>query len=420
MTIQDVFAIQSYHGYMFQILLAEALFLPLLLRRDKFWLRALIGIPVYAVVSWILANLLQFVFPPLTSFSIFLLSFALGVVLFKSSIRTLIFCYAGAMLIQNLAHNIEGVIYIPLAEHFNLVGQFFLSFGVMILVYVAAYFIIINRMMGDIESIVPTTGALFLSIFSAVFCYLVQTLLKNLMPDAHWIVTLPLILCDVVTLLFAFVFVSYLAKQKENWELERLVAQSDSYYAAVGANIEAINMKVHDLKHFVDGASIEQDGLAELKKVVDDYESTAKTGNKALDNVLTNYILLCRRKNIPFTFSVDSESLSFMKPGDLASTFGNLLSNALEAEEKLEDKGKAYIAFKVVRKGEMVSAHIENYWPESINFVRGLPLSTKGDALNHGYGTKSVSYVVKKYGGTISFSHENAVFEANALFPKQD
>lgn len=39
MTIQELFEIKIYHGYILQLFLAEALFFPLLARREKFVLR---------------------------------------------------------------------------------------------------------------------------------------------------------------------------------------------------------------------------------------------------------------------------------------------------------------------------------------------------------------------------------------------
>ena len=116
---------------------------------------------------------------------------------------------------------------------------------------------------------------------------------------------------------------------------------------------------------------------------------------------------------------MDVESLAFLRPSDLATMFGNLLSNALEAERKVAERSKAYIGLKVFKKGGMVSVHIENYWPEEVVFKKGLPTSTKGDSVNHGFGVKSVSYVANKYGGTASFVHIDDVFEANVLFPNQ-
>ncbi|MCR5078945.1 MAG: hypothetical protein K6B65_03375 [Bacilli bacterium] len=49
------------------------------------------------------------------------------------------FCCISAQLIQNLPHNIEMLIYLPLKEHINDLGWFFLSLGVILLYAFPAY-----------------------------------------------------------------------------------------------------------------------------------------------------------------------------------------------------------------------------------------------------------------------------------------
>ena len=41
--------------------------------------------------------------------------------------------------------------------------------------------------------------------------------------------------------------------------------------------------------------------------------------------------------------------------------------------------------------------HIENYCEDELEFRNGLPVSTKGDDNYHGFGMKSIQYVVEKY-----------------------
>ena len=165
---------------------------------------------------------------------------------------------------------------------------------------------------------------------------------------------------------------------------------------------------------------MDDEGLKELQKTIEDYEAMAKTGNKTLDYVLTDKGYNCQKLNIPFTFSVDGLCLSFMKSSDLVSLFGNLLSNAIEAEGKLANKNQAYILLKVAEKGKMVSLHIENYYPEKVIFKDGLPQTSKEDSRYHGFGVKSIHYIVKKYHGTMFIQQENNVYEVNILFPKQE
>jgi uncharacterized protein with PQ loop repeat len=316
------------------------------------------------------------------------------------------------------------LIYLPLKEYFSSVGWFFLSFGVMIIIYALAYFTIITKMKQSEEINIPSGGAFGIAVVSALFCYFIQFALQVYHLDVYWVSALPLLLCDVLALIVAFGLLSYRDKQEENMELERFISQSNKNYEFVKSNIDLLNLKAHDLKHFISDTraktSMDDEGLKELQKTIEDYEAMAKTGNKTLDYVLTDKGYNCQKLNIPFTFSVDGLCLSFMKSSDLVSLFGNLLSNAIEAEGKLANKDQAYILLKVAEKGKMVSLHIENYYPEKVIFKDGLPQTSKEDSRYHGFGVKSIHYIVKKYHGTMFIQQENNVYEVNILFPKQE
>ena len=60
----------------------------------------------------------------------------------------------------------------------------------------------------------------------------------------------------------------------------------------------------------------------------------------------------------------------------------------------------------------------ENYCEGSLNFSEGLPVTTKEDRNFHGYGLKSIRYVAKKYGGTVTARMEKQWFVLQLLFPR--
>jgi hypothetical protein len=57
--------------------------------------------------------------------------------MFKNKFKDILFCCVGAQFIQNLSHNLEMLIYLPLADKFNDIGWLFLSLGMSIIVYLA-------------------------------------------------------------------------------------------------------------------------------------------------------------------------------------------------------------------------------------------------------------------------------------------
>ena len=370
-----------------------------------------------------MTNLLATQIYGLASITIFLLSLLVQFAIYKSKVKDVLFCCAGAMLIQNFSHNVEQLIYLPWKENFNDLGWFFLSAGVMAAVYALAYVLIVYPQPKGSEINITSRGTLIIAGASALFCYLIHTLFTIHKLSEEWIATLPFMLVDLLALALCFGLVSYRNKKEENLELERSIDKVHHYYAFLRNNIDILNMKAHDLKHFVRVATeriaMDNEELKELQKTIEDYETIANTGSQTLDYIITEKRFLCQKEGISFTFSVDGKALSFLSQGDLISLFGNLLSNAVEAEMKLKDKDKAYIFLAVSSHSGMTSIHLENYFPEAVVFENGLPITTKKDTRFHGYGGKSIRYIVKKYGGTYANDHEEGIFEVNILFPQR-
>ena len=46
-----------------------------------------------------------------------------------------------------------------------------------------------------------------------------------------------------------------------------------------------------------------------------------------------------------------------------------------------------------------------------------MPITTKTDTIYHGYGVKSISLIVDKYDGDVSFAIKNETFNLSILLP---
>ncbi|MBQ4382191.1 MAG: hypothetical protein II794_05600, partial [Oscillospiraceae bacterium] len=109
MTLKEIFSIGLYHGYIPQILLAEALFTLKLRRRDNFPGRLLMGLPVYLVMSVAVPNIVAHYVSGWFSITIFALSLILCCFLFENSFTDILFCCVCAQLTQNLSYNVENL-----------------------------------------------------------------------------------------------------------------------------------------------------------------------------------------------------------------------------------------------------------------------------------------------------------------------
>lgn len=422
MTLQDIFSIRVHHGYILQIFFAEMLFYFVLKKRDHFIVRLICGFILYAFLSIIVSNCINTVQSGLNSISIFIISLGYFSFMFKNKFKDILFCCVGAQFIQNLSHNLKMLIYLPLADKFNDIGWLFLSLGMSIIVYLASYFIIIRRLIGDDEISIHSAGVFGIAVASALFCYLVQYLFQIYEIDRYWVTTLPLIFCCVVSLIAQFGLLAYRKKIEENAKLESYINRESKIYETYKDTIDVINMKAHDLKHFINDIDRNKnigsfDGLDEIKEAVDKYDHTPNTGNSILDTLLSEKMYLCQKNKIDFSMIVEGEALCFMKTSDIVSLFGNSLSNAIECECNVLDEPKRCIFLKVFKRGQMVSIHVENYCEVEPKISNGLIKTTKDDHNQHGFGLKSMNYIVKKYDGTMNISYDDNLFKLDMLIP---
>ena len=116
---EGLFQITLYHGYLLQILAAELIFTRPLPRRSRFWLRLPVGAAVYAALAVVIPNFIARYVSGFFSLTIFLLSLGLCLFCFRARLREVLFCCVGAQLTQNLAYNVENLIYQPFAAFFS-------------------------------------------------------------------------------------------------------------------------------------------------------------------------------------------------------------------------------------------------------------------------------------------------------------
>lgn len=208
--------------------------------------------------------------------------------------------------------------------------------------------------------------------------------------------------------------------------LQNILRMQYKNYQLSQESIDIVNQKYHDLKHQISllksevGSPKATEYLEQMEREIKIYEAQNKTGNKVMDAVLTSKSLYCQNKGISLSSVVDGGALSFMEDMDISALFGNILDNAIEGVEKLEDREKRLIHLSVARQKGFLRIRVENYCEEQLEFENGLPVTTKRDRLFHGFGLKSIQSTAKKYSGSVITELDNHWFELRILIPVKD
>ena len=115
----------------------------------------------------------------------------------------------------------------------------------------------------------------------------------------------------------------------------------------------------------------------------------------------------------------DGTKLDFMKLEDIYAIFGNALDNAIAAVLDLKEPEKRVISVKIINQNSLLMIQIQNYYENKLHFEGGLPVTTKKNKRDHGYGMKSIRYTAEKYNGTITVNGEGNIFMLQILIPVQ-
>jgi len=212
------------------------------------------------------------------------------------------------------------------------------------------------------------------------------------------------------------------ALENELKTTEHLLHLSQEQYAQSKENIQLINLKCHDLKHQIHEVGVQgklpSSTLKEMENVIRIYDSTAHTGNEALDVILTEKSLYCQKNGIQLSCFADCSHLSFLEESDLYSLFGNAIDNAIEATAKLKDSQKRDITLRVRNINSFISIVIENYFEGPLLLDENhLPVTTKKDKNYHGFGMKSIRFIVDKYHGDLKTEARDDIFTLSILIP---
>lgn len=413
--------------YFFQIYIANLLFFMMFNKRKHFIIKFLIGsilvLGLFLLFTPILNKLLSgFIIGGRTALS-FLLLLGLFYFCFQRNFIDTLFCSVAALLTQNMGANLYDIVKALLnIEGFQPLSIYmFLSF---IFIYFLTW-LFCSRQLKGLENIAVNRIMTLVIAIIAYFlaCYFFMKISDYFPNRGEMFIYchLLILICDFFALFIMFNDLKKRYLITENMMIDQMMEDTKKRYQLESQTVEMINIKCHDLKHRLDEFHLndedEAKSLEEVKQSIMIYESIAKTNNPVIDLVISNKALICEKNDIIFTYQVDGKSISFMNKTDISALFGNILDNAIEYLCKIENKENRVLNMKVYSNNETVGIHVENFCNSEIKFFNGLPLSTKNDAFYHGFGTKSIKYIVNKYHGNLTITNKNDLFNVDIIIP---
>lgn len=132
-------------------------------------------------------------------------------------------------------------------------------------------------------------------------------------------------------------------------------------------------------------------------------------GNDVVNTIL-NYYLSPIKEDCVITLDGYMQELGNGYQKDLCTLFSNIIKNAVEAVERVEE-GNREIHIRVNHGDKYLNIEIENTMRGVLVLdENGLPQTSQKDKRNHGLGLRNVKRVVEKYNGTYDIRIEKETF----------
>lgn len=349
--------------------------------------------------------------------------------LFDASTWTALFCCSAGYAVQNLASGATELVWIlaqgsvqgtGAARTEPLGGYGLLTWVFTLAAYLVAYQIVSRRitahgleLVGD-RSMVTMMAVTILAIIGF------DLVIKGLCGDGIRLgaaVALRLVhgfVCVFVVCMEYELLVNR-ALEAENAASQRLLAERQRQYERGRRNMDALNRRVHDIRHAVmrtlhnAGSNVDRATAAQLMREVDVYDSAVRSGNEAVDTALSEKRLLCLSKDIDLSVVADGHTLDPIAPADVYALLAAALDAAIDAADAMPH-GRRTISVVIRRALGTASIHVECYCASSRSHL---------DATTT-HVTPMLRALAEKYDGTATMLVRDGRLHVNVMLPERE
>lgn len=217
----------------------------------------------------------------------------------------------------------------------------------------------------------------------------------------------------IIITLYSIFIISRLYKSADEAMVHQLKVQNMEMKLKLNMDMSIVINNLRSLKHDISNHLTIINGLLNtnqinsLNKYLDGLLQEVYAANdfimidnEALCIILNNKKAVAIQKGIDFECSITT-NMSKFSDIETCSLFGNLLDNAIEATDKLEDH--KYIDFKIYKNQTNFVIECTNPCKEVPVIKNNKIVTTKDDKRIHGIGIKNIYDIVNKYNGQVNY-----------------
>mgnify|MGYP001035606039 CR=1 FL=1 len=222
----------------------------------------------------------------------------------------------------------------------------------------------------------------------------------------------------VIIILLIIIFGNYMSRklEKQNYEFAKTRGELlENNYTNLKNAYESNAKLYHDYKHHISAIQslVYEENLTGLKEYIDNlnmvqFNLNEKrwTGDAAVNFIINNKIGECEKKGIEFEANIDFPVDSNIKTNDMVVILANLLDNAIEACDRIEQPVSKKIRLIIRRINSMLVIKVENPCFQTPKIIDKRFMTNKKNKYEHGWGLISVENTALKYEGTLRCSYD--------------
>lgn len=197
------------------------------------------------------------------------------------------------------------------------------------------------------------------------------------------------------------------------------------YYLNLQKSHERTKKLYHDMNNHMiciqniyDKHELSKKYIEDINNQIKDCKSTFDTKNIILDVILNEKKSTCNQSDINFLVDINFAKCGFIEITDICSIFSNMIDNAIEACNKINDSS---ISKEIKLRGSFVNKFFvikcKNTKVNHINLIKNKLITDKEDSFLHGIGINSIKSSVEKYNGNVEISSDKNSFTMIIYIP---
>ncbi|NMS89199.1 GHKL domain-containing protein [Clostridioides difficile] len=259
--------------------------------------------------------------------------------------------------------------------------------------------------------------------FFIIFKYIFNSKSGSGMRNSQFVmISIVLLISSIILILIAKKLQQYNTLMVENNMIKNVLKCESEYYEDIEKKYLKTRLLSHDMKnHLLCINAMIKKGidvtsyLDNLQGEINGNNLFFNTGNFILDSILNEKKEICEKNNIELKTGINFSYCETIELVDVCHIFSNILDNAIEACNKIDNGNRA-----ICIKGDVM----QNFYLIRVENTKVNEIITKnGDIMTdkigpfHGFGIKSIKNSVNKYGGNVVIEYDDKKFVVKIAIP---